>query len=195
MPKSREQCAQIREDKKNKILDESVIYFAKHGLDGTKIGDLSKTIGIAQGSIYSYFDSKEDLFEQVQILSQKRIGEEEFDRINEKDVPPVRKLRYISDFILKNLAGNDMYCAYFYLAFYDQVMGRNNNKKSSENHIMDVMIRIISQGQKEGSFAKGDARKAAEYYLGVVYLYSIKKLHDPKIELLNSSELERVVRG
>ncbi len=195
MPKSREQCAQIREDKRNKILDESVFYFAKHGLDGTKIGDLSKAIGIAQGSIYSYFTSKEDLFYEVQKLSRERIGEEEIDKINDKDVPPVRKLRYISDFILKNLSENEMYCAYFYLAFYEQMMGRKEKKKASENHLMDVMSRIISQGQKEGFFAKGDAKKAADYYIGVVFLYSIKKLHDPNVELLNSSELERVIRG
>lgn len=58
MPKSLERCQEMR----SKILYESMLYFAKNGFAGTKISDLSKKIGIAQGTIYVYFQSKEDLF-------------------------------------------------------------------------------------------------------------------------------------
>ncbi|MBR2751806.1 MAG: TetR/AcrR family transcriptional regulator [Clostridiales bacterium] len=191
MPRSREQCEQIRESSKKNILDKSILYFAKNGLDGTKISDLVKAIGVGQGSIYCYFASKEELFSEVQKVSMKNVGLEEFDMINSKDLPPIRKLRYVSDYVVKNLSQSEMYCAYVYLAFYARMHG----EKEEENPFFDMIKKIVSQGQKEGFFSKGNADKIADYYLGVIYLYAMRKLYDPKIDIPSSSELERVVRG
>ena len=66
MPKSQERCEEIRNEMRNKILHESMLYFARNGFAGTKISDLAKHIGIGQGTIYVYFDSKEELFLEIQ---------------------------------------------------------------------------------------------------------------------------------
>ena len=60
MPKSQERCQEIREETRNLIIRKSILYFARNGFAGTKISDLSKHIGIAQGTIYIYFKSKEE---------------------------------------------------------------------------------------------------------------------------------------
>ena len=65
MPKTEEQCQQIREDTRNRILKKSSLYFARNGFGDTKIGDLARHIGIGQGTIYLYFKSKEELFEEI----------------------------------------------------------------------------------------------------------------------------------
>ncbi len=41
MPKTEEQCQQIREDTRNRIIKESSLYFARNGFGDTKIGDLA----------------------------------------------------------------------------------------------------------------------------------------------------------
>lgn len=46
MPKSAERCEEIRQQMREHILQESVLYFAKNGFAGTKISDLAKYIGI-----------------------------------------------------------------------------------------------------------------------------------------------------
>ena len=65
MPKSPERCQEIREEMRSKILHESMLYFARNGFSGTKISDLAKHIGIGQGTIYVYFKSKEELFQEI----------------------------------------------------------------------------------------------------------------------------------
>ena len=65
MPKNEEKCKQMREDMKERILKASSLYFAKNGFGDTKISDLAKNIGIGQGTIYLYFKSKEELFEEI----------------------------------------------------------------------------------------------------------------------------------
>jgi len=62
MPKSKERWQEIREEMRNTILQKSLLYFAKNGFAGTKISELSRNIGVAQGTIYIYFESKEELF-------------------------------------------------------------------------------------------------------------------------------------
>ena len=65
MPKSQERCQEIREETRNLIIRKSILYFARNGFAGTKISDLSKHIGIAQGTIYIYFKSKEELYDEI----------------------------------------------------------------------------------------------------------------------------------
>lgn len=69
MPKSQERCQEIREETRSKILNDSMLYFAKNGFAGTKISDLAKHIGIGQGTLYIYFKSKEELFHEIFALT------------------------------------------------------------------------------------------------------------------------------
>ncbi|MBO4688284.1 MAG: TetR/AcrR family transcriptional regulator [Clostridiales bacterium] len=191
MPRSREQNEKIREESKRNILLKSVPFFARNGVEGTTIGNLTKGIKIAQGSIYVYFNSKEELYRESKEFAQKVVASEELLKISEMDVPAIRKLRYVSDLILKKIAEEKSYVYYMILATTDLATGR-----AREGDAMFEMMRdIIRKGQKDGSFARGDAGKIAEYYWSVVYILCVKRCNDPKCAMLNSSELERVVIG
>lgn len=48
-------------DKKQKIIDTAITLFVKNGIHTTSMQALAKNAGIATGSIYTYFDSKETL--------------------------------------------------------------------------------------------------------------------------------------
>lgn len=58
-PSRREVQAQER---RNQLLDTALTLFAEKGLDATTVKDLSVRAGVAQGLIYHYFRSKEELF-------------------------------------------------------------------------------------------------------------------------------------
>lgn len=48
-------------DKRQKIIDTAITAFVKTGVHGTSMHALAKAAGVATGSIYTYFDSKETL--------------------------------------------------------------------------------------------------------------------------------------
>ena len=192
MPRSREQNEKLREASKLNILSKSVAWFAKYGVEGTKIGDLTKGIKISQGALYVYFDSKEDLYREVVKYSQEKIATDDLLEIKEMDIPAIRKLRYVSDLLLKKINEDKTYVNHMILALEGRAKGTSSD---DENVLFDLVKSIIKSGQKDGSFAKGDVDKIADYFLSVVYIYSVKKCNDPKCKLLSSSELERVVRG
>jgi len=50
---------------KNKLIEMGKELFARYGLRKTSIEDLTKAVGIAQGSYYNFFQSKEELYFEI----------------------------------------------------------------------------------------------------------------------------------
>ena len=50
-----------RREKRNRILDEAGKLFVLNGIESTKIIDIAKAAGVAKGTVYEYFESKEDI--------------------------------------------------------------------------------------------------------------------------------------
>lgn len=59
----------------NEIKKTALHYMSKYGYEGTTLKDIAQTVGIKTPSIYSHFDSKEQLF--LQILKDLKIKERE----------------------------------------------------------------------------------------------------------------------
>lgn len=52
----------IAEDKRERFLTEAACLFAERGFNQTDLAELAGRAGVAKGSIYNYFESKEDLY-------------------------------------------------------------------------------------------------------------------------------------
>ncbi|MDE3213925.1 MAG: TetR/AcrR family transcriptional regulator [Bacteroidota bacterium] len=64
-PRTTLQLQQIRETKKQVILDAALKVFATSGFKGATIHLIAKEAGIAKGLLYSYYKSKEELLEEL----------------------------------------------------------------------------------------------------------------------------------
>ena len=54
-----------KEQKKMEILQSAIYVFAEKGIQKTKMIDIAEKAGIGKGTIYEYFDSKENIFEEA----------------------------------------------------------------------------------------------------------------------------------
>ena len=189
MPKSQERCQEIREETRNLIIRKSVLYFAKNGFDGTKISDLSRHIGIAQGTIYIYFKSKEELYSEIFSISDKIAKNDKLTTLVKLPLPADTKIRKLSDYLIKNLKEDEMFSAG--IALYTQRLLEGEADKS----FYKTTEKIIKQGQKEGCVVSGNSRKLSELYWGVVYLYAVKNMYQTDFAMINSDDLSRVLLG
>jgi AcrR family transcriptional regulator len=64
-PRTSDQLFQLKENKKQQILEAALKVFAVHGYNGATINMIAKEAGIAKGLLYSYYESKEKLVEQL----------------------------------------------------------------------------------------------------------------------------------
>ncbi|MEG1678401.1 MAG: helix-turn-helix domain-containing protein, partial [Clostridia bacterium] len=52
-------------ERENEILDAASILFSEKGFDGTSIADILLKVGIARGTLYYHFKSKEDMMDAL----------------------------------------------------------------------------------------------------------------------------------
>jgi TetR/AcrR family transcriptional regulator len=65
-PRYRHLAARPRsEGKRTRIIDAAMRHFAEQGYDAARVGDLAAMLGIAKGSIFQHFGSKDGLFFEV----------------------------------------------------------------------------------------------------------------------------------
>lgn len=195
MPKSQERCQEIREETRSKILNDSMLYFAKNGFAGTKISDLAKHIGIGQGTLYIYFKSKEELFHEIFALTNNSKDIKELKILMNLPISAKKKIQKLSNSIMTKLIQDDVYAAK--VALNTQMMFEQKDFASAEttyqSELYQITEKIIKQGQKEGSIIDGLPMKLADYYWGVVYLYALKKLFTTKYEMISDKDLARVL--
>lgn len=196
MPKSKERCQEIREEMKNTILQKSLLYFARNGFAGTKISDLSKNIGIGQGTIYVYFESKEELFQEILKIADSNEMLKKMKLLVSMPISAKKKMCMLSETVLKHLEEDETFAAM--ITLNTQMLLEKNEAYSSEEityqtELYNYTSKIIEQGQKEKSMVAGSSMKLADYYWGVVYLYSLKRLFTSEYEMISVDDLERTV--
>ena len=196
MPKSQERCEEIRNEMRNKILHESMLYFARNGFAGTKISDLAKHIGIGQGTIYVYFDSKEELFLEIQKMINREEDIKQLKLLASLPLSAEKKIHKLTDTVMRQLKEDENFAGM--IALNTQMLLEQDKSYASEgttyqSESYKYTAKILSQGQKEGSVVEGAPLKLADYYWGVVYLYSLKKLFTTKYEMIDATDLERTV--
>ena len=64
-PRTAEQFDQIRQEKKELITSASLELFAANGYHATSISQIAKKAGISKGLIYNYFDSKNEILNEI----------------------------------------------------------------------------------------------------------------------------------
>lgn len=72
---------------RQRLLEAAAAEFAAKGLDGARIDDISLAAGLAKGTIYNYFDSKQHVFREVVAQWSERI---EASRADVAEDAPVR---------------------------------------------------------------------------------------------------------
>jgi AcrR family transcriptional regulator len=99
-----------------KLLEVGREMFARYGLEKTTISDLTEPAGIANGTFYRFFESKEQLYFEVILRERKEFGNrvsELLDEISDPEQAIVEYLRLITEEIETNpliqqlIAGGD----------------------------------------------------------------------------------------
>ncbi len=192
MPKTEEQCKQMRDDMRARILRESAIYFAKNGFGNTKIGDLAKYIGIGQGTMYMYFKSKEELFEEIRKTADNKEELKKMKLLVKLPIPAKLKIEKISAEMEKQLAENEEYAVK--ITIISQLM-LEQKKDFSSNEFYKELVKVIKQGQKEGSVVDGDPMYLADLYWGNIYLYALKRVFLNNQKTVTKETLSRLLEA
>lgn len=91
------------EDKKADLYQVGRELFSLHGFKDTNVSDITKAAGIAVGSFYKYYSSKEQLFTEIFMKENENLKKQIMDTVD-MNVEPVT---VIKDILLMNLEGTN----------------------------------------------------------------------------------------
>ena len=185
MPKTEEQFRQMRDDMRSRILRESSLYFAKNGFGDTKISDLAKHIGIGQGTIYLYFRSKEELFDEIRKNADNSAEVKKIKALAKLPISSRAMIEKLSGEVIKSLEDEDYAVK---ITIYTQLLLEQENGLYKSD-MYGALAGIIRKGQKEGKIVKGDPVMLADLYWGTVYLYALKKLFIKNFKMIDKAVL------
>lgn len=152
--RSNGQARAVVPDKREAILRAAIKVFAGKGYFNSKVADIAKEAGIADGTVYLYFKSKDEILHSIFDRAMEefiRLGKQEIAEIAD----PQERLRRVAKLHLERLgADRDM-------AIVFQVELRGSTKFMEEFSAagfavyLEIISEIFKEGQKQGIFRKG----------------------------------------
>ena len=149
--------AKMFNDKEKKIIHDRLMekgkeFFATYGLKKTSVEDLTRAVGIAKGSFYTFFPSKEELYFDI-LEMEEQVLKEDILHILEHSAPITRSA--FKKLLLKSLVWIDdnPFFKRLYTENEYELLFRKLPPESLDTHKdrdLDVTLPLLQNWQKEG---------------------------------------------
>lgn len=170
----------LRKRREKEIIYAAMNIFSKNGFENSKMEDIASEAGIGKGTIYGYFTSKIDLFEEMICYNMSQY-KEELSKIILEDSCFSQKLdrlfHYHASFIGENL---DI----FQLMDSGRILSESMKKKliEEQNIFLDLIEKMIEIAITSGELKESiDKETAGLCILGAINYLTSKKIFMDKI--------------
>jgi TetR/AcrR family transcriptional regulator, fatty acid metabolism regulator protein len=138
-------------EKHQRILDAATKVFARTGFFQSKVSEIAKEAGVADGTIYLYFKNKDDLLISIFEVKMQEVISRFREAMIEKDDAHSR-LRYLIQMHLAEFQANPDLAAVFQVELRQSSRFMREYKKGELKQYLDLIGEILEQGQREGLF-------------------------------------------
>ena len=161
----------VKSDRKNSdrravILDAALRTFVRRGYPETKVAEIASEAGVAEGTLYNYFASKEDLL--LALFDEKWgwiIGEirRKISRLED----PNRKLKAIFSLVVRMFKKNRQLAELFMVDIKQSSIFLNNYTINRIAEFLDLIGEVLEEGKKKGIYRRDlDTRVARMVIFG-----------------------------
>jgi AcrR family transcriptional regulator len=154
--------------KSAKIAKAALAVFSQHGYGRATVDRIAGRAKVGKGTIYEYYDSKEELFLAAVRLAFDRLGAAAVDEAN-RDRPAAERLSQLGESVLGEMKGffglmMEAWSAAGTGRMGDRLKGRFRDEYARHT---DLVVGIIETGQSRGEFsAQVDARAVGRWLVG-----------------------------
>ncbi|MBA3061887.1 MAG: TetR/AcrR family transcriptional regulator [Atribacteria sp.] len=153
-------------ERKNEILDAAQELFLTQGYEKTSVDNIIKKVGVAKGTFYYYFKSKEDLLDKLVKRMTDKIQIEIKKIVEKKDLDAINKLEKAYS-IAGNIKLENIHLIKLMLKILyekDNLILRYKIYKSNVELLVPEFAKIIEQGVKEKLFNTPYPYEAAKLF-------------------------------
>lgn len=174
--------------RKNEILDAAGILFAEKGYDSTSVTDIMNAVGIAKGTLYHHFKSKEDIMDALIkrqtadiLTAAKKVADDKSIPVKERIVRTILALHVDTE----EEEGKQMIEQ---LHKPQNILMHQKTKKIVFQGVPPIMADIVKDGVLQGTFKTSyplECMEMALCYLDVM-------LDDDMLELTDTERLDKI---
>jgi TetR/AcrR family fatty acid metabolism transcriptional regulator len=139
-----------RANKADAIIDAAVAVFAENGFSGAKMSGIAERAGVADGTLYEYFRSKEDLLLSIPVRRFERYFRNVSEAFEIKN--PVRKLRRMIKYHFSSFLSERQFLQVFLLQIQLNARFYGSNAFESFRRYFRFIEELIEEGQAAGVF-------------------------------------------
>ena len=158
-----------REAKRERILDAAVLEIARHGYYGTTVATIAGRAGVADGTIYLYFKSKEEILVSIFERAMGQFIAQAQDIVDDATAGAADKLRRVIELHLTLLGTDRDLAVIFQVEFRHTLHVLELLSRSRLQEYLALIARIVDQGKRDRGFRNdADALFTAKLVFGVL---------------------------
>jgi TetR/AcrR family fatty acid metabolism transcriptional regulator len=158
-----------KEAKRQRILDAAVVEIARRGYYGTTVANIAGRAGVADGTIYLYFKSKEDILLSIFERAMQRFIDEAAAIVEDPQLAPDDKLRRVITLHLTLLGEDRDLAVIFQVEFRHTLHVLELLSRSRIQEYLALIARVVDQGKRDGAFGRGvDPLVTAKMVFGIL---------------------------
>ncbi|MCB1044978.1 MAG: TetR family transcriptional regulator [Acidobacteria bacterium] len=182
-------------EKRQRILDAAIKVIAKNGFQGTTVAEVASEAQVADGTIYLYFQNKDDLLITIFEETMDRFIADGVKEIA-KRTSPTDKLRAIVDLHLSGLGSNEDLAAVFQIELRHSIHTMKQFSQTKLRDYFNIIEGVIEEAQRAGELrADLDPWTAVKVVFGALdematnwvlrkKEYALKDMAAPTIDIL-----------
>ncbi|MFD3157994.1 TetR/AcrR family transcriptional regulator [Haloimpatiens sp. FM7330] len=175
------------ENRENEILEAAIKIFSEKGYNAARTSQIAKEAGVAEGTIFRYFKSKEELLNKVMIRLTKILGNKLIThRINKiiKDNSEKGEREILKEILKDRIELIENHQDIFQIVL-TEIQYNSELRDAFVNNIVmkgkDVISKFLEQGILNESFRKVDVAIVIRSFIGMVGMYVIQNRFLPEI--------------
>jgi AcrR family transcriptional regulator len=176
-PRSAAANQQIKDARREALLLAARRVFARTGLAATRVSDIAAQAGVSQGLVYHYFPNKEALFAEI-VEGALRETARLAAQASQRSGPAWQRIEYLCQQMLAGVRDQPEYVLVILQAFTSAAaphQARTALADYGAGSFGDI-VRLIAQGQAEGSVAAGDPIEAAIAFTACIQGLALARL-------------------
>ncbi len=155
-------------DRRRQILDAAIRVFARQGFHACRVSDIAREAGVAHGLIYHYFDSKDEILNELFVerwsLLLTAIAE-----VDARPIPPREKLDAVAGFIIGSYHHDPELMKVIIVEVTRAANSFGRTHLPEIRKAYDLIAKIVRDAQKQGAFRDDvDADFASMWFYGAI---------------------------
>jgi TetR/AcrR family fatty acid metabolism transcriptional regulator len=155
-------------DKRTLILRAATRVFARNGYFNSKVADIARAADVADGTVYLYFKSKEEILHSIfdqNMAEAIRVGRKLIEKVSD----PREKLRRIASLHLERLGADRDLAVVFQVELRGSTKFMEEFSAAGFAEYLGMLCRIFEEGQRAGVFRRElNAKLAAKMLFGAL---------------------------